>query len=55
MINVICVALFCLGVWLIIDGAGSIIKYESQSPVEHLIRVVRCGVGAVLIVMCFIG
>jgi len=38
-----------LGVWLIIDGVGSMILYEKQSWMEQAIRVVRVGVGLALI------
>ena len=38
-----------VGVWLIIDGVLSIVKYSSQSTAEHSIRVIRAVLGAVLI------
>jgi hypothetical protein len=41
----------CLGVWLIIDGVGSIIEYEKQSTLEQLVRVVRAAVGILLIIL----
>ena len=38
-----------LGVWLIIDGVGSMILYEKQSWMEQAIRIVRVRVGLALI------
>jgi len=40
-----------LGIWLIIDGIYSIIKYRKQTWQEHLIRVIRAGGGAALIIL----
>jgi len=42
-----------LGIWLIIDGIGSIIKYESQSYIEHLVRVIRTIIGILLIIIAY--
>jgi len=41
-----------LGIWLVIDGVGSIIFYHKQTLKEHLIRVIRAGVGVTLIALC---
>jgi hypothetical protein len=38
-----------LGLWVVADGAGSIILYWGQSPLEHLIRVLRISAGLALI------
>jgi len=37
-----------IGAWLVIDGIGSIILYEKQSMIEHLLRIVRALSGAAL-------
>lgn len=42
-----------LGIWLVIDGVGSIIFYHKQTLKEHLIRVIRAGAGVTLIALCF--
>jgi hypothetical protein len=39
------------GIWLIIDGAGSIIKYEKQSAIEQLIRIIRAAVVGVMLIL----
>ncbi len=38
-----------LGIWLVIDGVLSIVKYPKQSFPEHLIRAIRATVGVVII------
>jgi hypothetical protein len=43
-----------LGIWLVIDGLLSIIKYRKQTIQEHLIRVIRAGVGVTLITLYFL-
>jgi hypothetical protein len=43
--------LVVLGLWLVIDGVLSIVKYPKQSYPEHLIRVIRAAVGVVIIVI----
>lgn len=45
------IAIVGLGVWLIIEGIGSIIKYRKQTLLEHLVRVIRAAVGATLIIL----
>jgi len=37
--------------WIIGDGAGSIIVYWSQSWYEHLVRILRIFVGCVVLVI----
>jgi hypothetical protein len=43
-----------LGIWLVIDGLYSIFEYRRQTLQEHLIRVIRTGVGVTLIALCFL-
>jgi len=43
-----------LGIWLVIDGVGSIIFYHKQTLQEHLIRAIRAGVGVTLIALCIL-
>ena len=43
-----------LGIWLVIDGLYSIFEYLKQTIEEHLIRVVRAGVGVTLITLYFL-
>ena len=43
-----------LGMWLVLDGLYSIFKYRKQSIQEHLIRVIRAGVGVTLITLYFL-
>jgi hypothetical protein len=38
-----------LGLWVVADGAGSIIVYWGQSPLEHLVRLLRISAGLALI------
>lgn len=37
------------GIWCVLDGVGSIAVYWNQSPLEHLVRIVRALVGVLLI------
>ena len=50
-LNALSAVLVGLGLWLIIDGVLSIVKYPKQSLPEHLIRVIRATVGAIIIVI----
>ena len=43
-----------LGIWLVIDGLYSIFEYRKQTFKEHLIRVIRAGVGVTLITLYFL-
>jgi len=43
--------LVVLGLWLIIDGVLSIIKYSKQSFPEQLIRAIRTIVGVIIIMI----
>lgn len=40
-----------LGVWLVVDGVFSIIKYPRQTLPEQTIRVIRAIVGIVIILI----
>ena len=40
-----------LGIWLIIDGVFSIIKYPKQTFPEQFIRIIRVTVGVVIILI----
>jgi hypothetical protein len=43
-----------VGVWLVIDGLFSIFIYRKQTVQEHLIRIIRAGIGVVLIILYFL-
>ena len=43
--------LVALGLWLIIDGVFSIVKYHKQSFPEQFIRIIRATVGVVIILI----
>ena len=49
--NPLSVVLVGLGVWPIIDGALSIVKYRRQTFPEHSIRIIRATVGIVIILI----
>ena len=51
-LNVLSAVLVGLGLWLVIDGVFSIVKYPKQTFPEQLIRVIRATVGVIII---FIG
>ena len=44
------ISLFFIGLWLIIDGVVSIVKYRTQTLQEQLIRVIRIVIGLILMV-----
>ena len=44
-----------LGIWLILDGVLSIVKYPKQTFPVQLIRVIRAIVGIVIISIGFVG
>jgi uncharacterized membrane protein HdeD (DUF308 family) len=50
-LNALSLVLVVLGLWLIIDGVLSIIKYSKQSFPEQLIRVIRTIVGIIIIII----
>jgi hypothetical protein len=45
------VVLVGLGLWLVIDGVLSIVKYPKQSFPEQLIRLIRATVGVVIVLI----
>ena len=49
--NALSTVLVGLGLWLIIDGVLSIIKYSKQSFPEQLIRAIRATVGIIIIII----
>jgi hypothetical protein len=51
-LNVLSLVLVGLGLWFVVDGVFSIVKYPKQTFPEQLIRVIRAAVGAVIV---FIG
>lgn len=54
-LNVLSVVLVGLGLWLIVDGVLSIVKYHKQTFAEQLIRVIRAVVGVIIAVIGFSG
>ena len=44
-----------LGLWLILDGVLSIVKYPEQTFPEQLIRIIRAIVGAIIVIISLIG
>jgi hypothetical protein len=50
-LNALSVVLVGLGVWLVVDGFLSIVKYPKQSFPEQLIRVIRAAVGIIIIII----
>jgi hypothetical protein len=51
-LNVLSAVLVGLGLWLVVDGVFSIVKYPKQTFPEQLIRVIRAAVGVIIV---FIG
>jgi hypothetical protein len=51
ILNVFSEVLVGLGVWLVIDGVLSIVKYPKQTFPEQLIRVIRAAVGVTIIII----
>ncbi|HLN45258.1 MAG: hypothetical protein ACM3X1_08755 [Ignavibacteriales bacterium] len=49
--NILSLPLIAFGIWLIVDGLFSIMKYRGQTYSEHLIRLIRAIVGAVIILI----
>jgi hypothetical protein len=50
-LKVLSAVLFGLGLWLVIDGVFSIVKYPKQSFPEQLIRLVRATVGVAIVII----
>jgi hypothetical protein len=42
-------ALFLCGCGLVGDGVGSIAEYRGQKPIERLVRLIRSGIGGLII------
>jgi hypothetical protein len=51
-LKVLSMVLVGLGLWLVVDGVFSIVKYPKQTFPEQLIRVIRAMVGVTIV---FIG
>jgi hypothetical protein len=51
-LKVLSAVLVCLGLWLVVDGVFSIVKYPKQTFPEQLIRIIRAIVGVTIV---FIG
>ena len=49
------VVLVGLGLWLVIDGVFSIVKYPKQTFPEQLIRIIRATIGITIILIGFAG
>jgi hypothetical protein len=43
------IILTALGIYLIIDGGYSIHRYRTQGFWDHLVRIIRIGVGTIII------
>jgi hypothetical protein len=54
-LNVLSVVLVGLGLWLIVDGVLSIVKYPKQTFPEQLIRMIRAIVGVLIVVIGIVG
>lgn len=54
-LNVLSMVLVGLGLWLILDGVLSIVKYPKQTFPEQLIRIIRAIVGTIILVIGLIG
>ena len=50
-LNALSLVLVGLGLWLVVDGVLSIIKYPKQSFPEQLIRVIRATVGVIIVII----
>jgi hypothetical protein len=50
-LNIFSMILVSLGLWLVIDGVLSIVKYPKQSFPEQLIRIIRAAVGVIIILI----
>ncbi len=49
--NALSFVLIGLGIWLIIDGVLSIVKYPKQTFPEQFIRIIRATIGVVIILV----
>ncbi len=53
--NALSVTLIGLGLWLIVDGVLSIVKYRRQTLLEQLVRVIRSIVGVITVSIGIFG
>ena len=53
--NTLSAVLVGLGLWLILYGVLSIVKYPKQTFPEQLIRVIRAAVGVVIVFIGIMG
>ena len=49
--KILSLVLVALGLWLVIDGVFSVVKYPKQTFPEQLIRVIRATVGVAIAVI----
>ena len=49
--NVLSAVLVGLGLWLVVDGVSSIVKYPKQTFPEQLIRIIRATVGVIIVLI----
>lgn len=49
--EVLNIILIALGIYLIIDGGYSIYRYKTQGFWDHLVRIIRAGVGLAIIII----
>ena len=49
--NVLSAVLVGLGLWLVVDGVLSIVKYPKQTFPEQLIRIIRATVGVIIVLI----
>ena len=47
--KILSAVLIGLGLWLVIDGVFSIVKYHKQSFPEQLIRLIRATIGVAIV------
>ena len=52
--KVLSAVLVGLGLWLVIDGVLSVVKYPKQSFPEQFIRLIRATVGVAIVVIALI-
>jgi hypothetical protein len=50
-LNALSFVLVGLGLWLVVDGVLSIVKYPKQTFPEQLIRVIRATVGVIITII----
>ncbi len=53
-LKVLSIVLIGLGLWLVVDGVFSIVKYPKQTFPEQLIRIIRAAVGIAIIFIGFV-